>query len=165
MVKKLLKILLVLALAGVAVWGVRLLFPGDEARIRRNLEELSELATFTGREGNFKRVANANGLSEHFATNAEIAINVPGSGVGTLNGRGEIRQRAFAAMTQGRAFQVQFYDINIVVADDQRTATAEMTAKIAPGDGDFIVQELRFHMSKADSGWVIERIETMQTFQ
>jgi len=165
MVKQLPKILIILALAGAVIWGLRILFPGDETRIHRNLEELSELATFTGREGNFKKVATASALSEHFSTNAEIVIEVAGSGVGTLQGRGEIRQRVFAAMTQGRAFQVQFYDINIVVAPDKQTATAEMTAKISPGDGDFIVQELRFHLGKADSNWVIERIETMKTFQ
>lgn len=163
MVKKAFVILLVLVLGAGAFWGWRLLFPSDESRIRRDLEHLSELATFSGREGNFKRVANASALSERFATNAEIAVDV--SGVGTLRGRGEIRQTAFAAMTRGVAFQVQFFDINVVVAPDRQTATAEMTARIQPGDGDFIVQELRFHFGKADSDWVIERIETIQTFQ
>ena len=32
--------------------------------------------------------------------NADIVIEVAGSGVGTLQRRGEIRQRVFAAMTQ-----------------------------------------------------------------
>lgn len=163
MVKKALIILLVLVLCVGVFLGWRFLFPSDEKRIRRNLEKLSELATFSGHEGNFKRVANASALSEQFATNAEIAVSV--SGVGTLQGRGEIRQTAFAAMTRGVAFQVQFFDINVVVAPDHQTATAEMTARIQPGDGDFIVQELRFYMGKADSDWVIERIETIQTFQ
>ena len=165
MVKNIAKIIVALALLGALAYALWLLFPSEETKIRQDLQKLAELATFTGREGNFKRVATASALADHFATNAEIAVELPGRGVHTLQGRAEIRQTAFGAMAQGRRIKVEFYDTNVALAPDKLTAKVELTAKIFPGEGDFILQELHFQMRKVDSGWVIEQIETVQTFR
>jgi hypothetical protein len=165
-VKKIDKAALILIAMVVVSWTVWRLFPSDETKIRRELQKLSELATFTGKEGNFKRVAAASRLADHFTVNAEIVVQVAGVDLQGLHGRAEIQQVALAGMARAGGVKVDLYDMVVKVAPDKLNATTELTAKITPtGERDFFLQELRFQMKKEDSQWLIDRVETMQTFK
>lgn len=165
-VKKIFKVVIALALIGAIVWVVSLLFPSEETKIRRELLKLSERASFTGQEGNFKSVATASSLASQFAPDAEIIVEVPGRGLRTWRGRPEIQQTVFGAMKSGITVKIEFYDFVVTVAPDELTATVELTAKIyAANNLDSVLQELQFQMSNGESGWIVEQIKTLQTFE
>jgi ketosteroid isomerase-like protein len=161
------RIIILLVLAGFLGGSLWLLFPSEERKIRKQLHQLAGRATFTGEEGNIRRIANASAAANQFALDAHIAIHVPGFGTRTLHGRADIHEAALAAMTQVRTpLEVEFHDIVVQVAPDKTTAVADLTATVRFGnEQQFGLQELRFHMRKGDSGWLIERLETLATFR
>jgi len=155
-------LLAVLVALGVWLWFV--LFPSPEKIIRQRLIKLARTASFSSGEGNLARLAAAEDIAGYFATNVEVDINVPGRVQHTLVGRAEIQQAALGARERLSGLKVTFPDINITVAPDKQSATADLTveANIA-GERDSIVQEMKFTFQNTEDGWLIARVETVRT--
>lgn len=165
-VRKLAKIILVLALLAAIGWALWLLFPSEERRIRKQLENLAAMASFTGQEGNLKRLTTASELAGQFTRDAVIMVGIPREGSWTIRGSAEVQEIVLAAMARNIVVNVEFHDIIVKVEPDKQSAVADLTARVSAGDEpDFGVQELRFLLRKGDSGWRIERLETLQTFR
>jgi hypothetical protein len=59
---------------------------------------------------------------------------------------------------------VEFPDVNVTVAPDKQSATADLTVKAqAGGDRDSIWQEMKFTLQKTGGKWLITRVETVRT--
>ncbi|MGA9449769.1 MAG: hypothetical protein WBW41_00330 [Verrucomicrobiia bacterium] len=158
------RLILLAALIALGVWLWFVLFPSPEKIIRQRLTELARTASFSSGEGNLARLAAAEDIAGYFATNVEVDINVPGRVQHTLVGRAEIQQAALGARERLSGLKVTFPDINITVAADKQSATADLTveANIA-GERDSIVQEMKFTFQNTEDGWLIARIETVRT--
>jgi hypothetical protein len=60
--------------------------------------------------------------------------------------------------------KVEFPDVNITLAPDRQSATADLTVKVqTAGDRDFIWQEMKFTLQKTGGHWLITRVETVRT--
>jgi hypothetical protein len=58
---------------------------------------------------------------------------------------------------------VKFPDINVTVAPDKNSATADVTVEgTVSGEHDAILQEMKFTFEKTDGHWLINRVETVR---
>jgi hypothetical protein len=153
-----------LVLAGLGIWGWTVFFPGPEQVIRKRLKDLARTASFTGKEGNFAKLASVQSLTSYCTPDVEITVDVPGHSRQTITGHGELLQVAGAARVYTGGFSVQFFDILVDVAPDKRSAVAELTARASvPREHDFYVQELKFTLKKMGGHWLVYRAETVKT--
>jgi hypothetical protein len=162
--KTVLRFILLAALAALGVWLWFVLFPNPEKIIRQRLTELARTASFSSGEGNLAKLAAAQSLAGFFATNVEINIDVPGRIQHRLLGRDEIKEAALGARSTLSGLKVHFPDVNLTVAPDKQSATADLTVEATvAGERDAIVQEMKFTLQQTDGEWLIVRIETVRT--
>jgi ketosteroid isomerase-like protein len=150
-------------LAGLGYWGWGVLFPHPEQAIRKRLNELARAASFSGGEGALVKVAKAQAVTAFCTEDVAIIVEVPGYPRQEIHGTAELLQAAAAIRTYREGFKVQFFDIVVKVAPDQKTAVADLTARgDVPRERDFSVQELRFKLKKVDGKWLVSHVETVQ---
>ncbi|SRR5258705_11508023 len=157
-------LLAALILAG--IWGWRILFPGPEQVIRKQLNELAKLASFSGNEGPLAKLSNAQKLTTFCTSDVEITVEGPGRSQPTLSGREELLRTAAGIRSYVGSLKVEFLDTTVTVVPGQPIAFANLTLKVnASGDKDFLVQEVKFTFKKIDGDWLISRAETVKTLR
>ena len=163
MKKWVLRLVVLLVLAGLGYWGWRVWFPGPEEVIRKRLNELAQAASFTGNEGTLAKLAGAQALTTFCTPDVEITVDIPGHSRQTLTGHDELLQAAAGARSYANGCNVEFFDILVTVAPDKNSAVAELTAKAnVPRERDFYVQELKFALKKVEGKWLISHAETVK---
>jgi ketosteroid isomerase-like protein len=150
-------------LAGLAIWGWRVLFPGAEAVIRKQLYEMARTASFGPSEGPLAKVNNAQRLTSFFSPDLKINVDVPGQARHTFNGREELLRASMSARSGVDSLHVEFPGMVVRVGPDATTAVAELTARGRIGGGEEFVQELRLTLKKNGRQWLITRVETVKT--
>ena len=141
-------------------------FRGEEARIRSHLSKLEELVSFPADESRLQSVANAKRLSELFAEDVSVEINVAGFQDARAGGRKEVMQAALAIRNRIGSLKASLHDVTVQLSGDEQTAKVEATgrAKVAERDSS-AVEDFVFYFRKVDKSWLIERIENSQTFR
>jgi len=153
---------IILLALGFWLWTV--LFPSDEAIIRKRLAKVAELMTFSSKEGTLARAMNVDAAAGYFARDVEIIVDTPAQPMLMLSGRDELKQRALAVRMSLKGLEVKFLDLNVTLSPDNTTATVDLTGEAhLPGDRDLFVQELKFFLRKIEGKWLIVRIETVRT--
>jgi hypothetical protein len=164
MTGRILRLLLLAGLVALGFWGWRLLHPSPERVIRKELAELARTACVPAKEGNLPKLANAQKLASFFTTDVEITFDVPGRFYQTISGRSELQEKALAARAALVGLNVEFLDVNVTVAPDGESATADLTAKASlPGDSMPQVEELRISFRKVEGDWLIQHAENVKT--
>ena len=152
--------------AGIAlgVWLWMTLYPSPEHAVRGQLARLARRISFSADEGTFSRLAGAEGVSGLFSTNVEVNVDIPGHEQHRFAGRDEITQAALLSRKMAESLSVRFPDIDVKVAPEKTTATADVTveARIG-GENDPAFQELKISFQKTEEGWLINRVETVRT--
>jgi hypothetical protein len=157
------RIVVLIALAALGVWLWTVFFPSPEHVIRKKLARLAQDASFTQNENNLIKLADAQNLPDFFTDNVEVNINIPGHEQQTLAGKDEIRTAALASRQAATDLEIKFPDVNITVAPDKNSATADITVDATvSGERDAIIQEFKFTFQKTDGQWLINRVETVQ---
>ncbi len=158
-------ILFVVALAlGAWVWTI--CFPNPRQVITNRLNRVAQLASFTPDEGNISRIANVQKLSQYFAEDVQVFVDIPGFESHTFSRRDELMQVALAAKRLGNGLRAEFLDPNIEMGAGNQSALVDLTLKAkVPGENDMIVQELKFTMKKIKGDWLITRVETVRTLK
>ena len=154
MVKQwLFRIVLVVALAVLAFWAWHLLFPGPEQLIRKQLMQLS-------------RMASAQKLTTFFTPDTELVVDVPGRLERTFTGREEVLEAAAGVRTMLHSLMVEFFDLVITVAPDKQTAVVQLTAKATmPGESVPEVQRVKAEFKHSNGEWLISRAETVKALR
>jgi hypothetical protein len=147
--------------AGIWLWTI--LFPSPEKIVRSRLAEIARDASFKSDESPLATMAAAEEISACFSTNAEIAVQIPGSDDHNLTGRGEITQGVVAAHSVVGELKMEFLDVNVAIAPDRNSATADLTIRItSPPDKESTAEEMKFSFKKIDGDWLITRVETVR---
>jgi hypothetical protein len=155
--------LVALLVAGWVAW--RLLFPDEEARVRRVVERVATAASFTGQEGDLGRLTKAADVASYFTGDANIRVEILGGLHGSLDGRDEIRTAAMAAMSAYGNARIRAFDV-IVRLDGSDRAQVNLTASMETAGGkDFTAQEFKLEFRKVDGKWLIARVESVRTLQ
>jgi ketosteroid isomerase-like protein len=161
--KIVLRLIVAMAMVALGVWLWTILFPSPEKVIRKQLAKLAQDASFSQNENDLVKIADAQSVADFFTDNVEVDITVPGREQETLTGRGEIRTAALASRQQATALDVKFPDVNITVAPDRNSATADVTVDATvSGERDAVIQELTITFQKVDGHWLISKMETVQ---
>jgi hypothetical protein len=161
--KNLMRIILLVIAAAIAFWLWTIFFPGPEKIVRRQLTDLARDVSFSPDENNFVKMAHAQGVADFFSTNVEVNISVPEHEQQSIVGRDEITQAVLVSRQQLTALNVKFPDVNITVAPDKNSATADVTVDATvSGESDAVVQEVKFTFEKANGQWLINKVETVR---
>lgn len=162
--KRVVPIILVIAVIGLAFWLWTVLFPSPERVVRSRLDALAKTISFSSRGGMLGNAYDAQKAAEFFTTDTDIDLNAPGYDSITLHGRDEVQQLALAARSRLASLKVEFLDMNITIAAGGETAKVNLTAKAAvPGERDISAQEFNFMLKKVDGKWLIYKVETVKT--
>jgi hypothetical protein len=156
----------VVVLAGLAVWGWRLLHPNPEVAIRKRLNALAQAVCISQGESRLARLAGAQKLSTFFTPDVLVTVDIPGHSRQTWSGIDELREAAVAAEAVVYALKVQLFGINVTLGADGKSASVELTAEATvPGDRNIEVQEMKVTMKKVQDEWLIRQLETVKTLR
>jgi len=165
--KYILRLILLAGLILLGFWAWSVFFPNPATVIHRRLVKLSQLAAFSGNEGNIAAGVNAERIGAFFAGDIKVNVDVPGIETATFVRREDLQQAALAARSANVSVsKLKFQDINITVNPDGQSATADLTLEAAIStQRDPIVQELKFTLNKVDRDWLITEVETVKTLK
>jgi hypothetical protein len=152
---KSIRILITLLAVGAIAFGIYyFLFPPPEKVIRKRLTRLAESIS-TRPQGNIATIANVNRIGSFFHPNVSITVEGFGTEFASVQGRGELQQIAVAARQRIGSISVEFYNVEITVAD-KTNATATATAMIKLNDDpNANIQEIQLAFEKVDRDWLI----------
>jgi hypothetical protein len=162
--KLLFRLLLLAAVAALGYWLWTVFFPDAETVIRKRLNKVAALVSFTRGEGNFAAIASVERLSGYLAPDIEISVNDPYQSNQTLSGRSEVKQSVMAVRKALAGLKVEFVDLNVSFNTDRSEATVLLTGRARlPDQRDLLLQELKVILRKIDGEWLITRVETVRT--
>ena len=162
--KRVLQLVLALAIIGAAFWLWAVSFPSPEKVVRSRLNALAKAVSFKASAGTLAQAYSAQKVSEFFTTDVDLEINLSGIEPISLHGRDEVLQIAMAARSRLTSLAVEFPDMNITFGADGQTAKVNLTGKaIVPGERNISAQEFNFQLKKVDGKWLIYRVETVRT--
>lgn len=157
------RVVLLAVLAALGAWLWTVLFPSPEKIIRRRLDEVAKHVSFAANESTLARLASAQGLADYFATNVEVNVNTREGDRQEFVGRPQITQAALGARSALGSLSVKFLDVNVTVAPDQQSATADLTVDAnVSGQPNAIVQEVKITLQKIGGQWLITRVATVR---
>lgn len=158
------RIVLLAALVGAGFWAWRVFFPSPERIIRQQVQELGKAASIAPNEAPLARLLNAQRVTDFFANDVEVSVEVPGYGTRTLSGKEDLIRASTMARNNLTSLKVEFPDIAITVAPDKTSATVALTLKVyLPGEAEFRVQELELKFARIGKKWLITRFRTVKT--
>jgi ketosteroid isomerase-like protein len=153
----------VAAVVGIFLWTI--IFPSPQHVIRARLNEMARDASFTDGQSSLSGYLAAQTIGAFFSTNVQVVLNDPGTMVDTLNGRDQIIQTMIGIHQSVNNFKVDFPDINVTVAPDKNSATADLTIRAqVGGKDDSIAEEMKLTFEKIDGQWLITHVETVPVF-
>lgn len=162
--KRVVQLLFIVALAGLAFWLWTVFFPSPEKVIRSRLNALAKMVSFDSRGGMLSQALSAERVGDFFTQDVDIEINVSGYETTSLHGRDEVQQAAMAARSRLSALKVGFVDINVKLDPDGQGAKVNLTGNAnVPGERDISAQEFNFVLKKVDGKWLISHVETVKT--
>lgn len=138
-------------------------WPSDERAIRRHLSNLAEVLSMPGRESEVERLTRMAALREYFAPDVRIRL-----------GSEQIVSREALVALVGRmnppagGVAVEFVDVSVMLADDHRSASVGLTAKIAStdpqtGESTLDTRQAAVMMADENDDWVITSVEAKET--
>jgi hypothetical protein len=158
--KRLVRLGLAVVVLAAAVWLWMVIFPGDEAVIRKRVGELARTASFTPDEKPVSKLANASHLASFFSSDTVLRFHGGMSGERQIQGRDELRQLAALVRNNIAAVEVRMLELTVSVEPGHQNAQSRLTAMIRTGlESDVDVQELKLKWQKIDGKWLITRLE------
>lgn len=151
------RILYLLLAMAAAVWLGSRFFGDEESKVRRQLEAIRELIAKSPGEGALDGVGRAASFAELFAEPFEAAVASAGQQIGD---KGQLMQ-AFAGFRHAsERITLDYRAVEILVAANEREATATFEALLNGGPGGLLAGEafpveLRFR--KVDGEWLVAR--------
>jgi hypothetical protein len=164
--KTVLRLTLLLALIAAGYWLWTVMSPSPQVVIRKRLQKMAQIASFSPGQGMISKVAAIERLGTFFSEDAEVVVDVPGVGSHVFNRREEINQALMAAKSSISSLKAEFPDINVEVAPSKLSAIASLTLEASVnGQKDLIVQELRLSIKKINGDWLVTKVETVRTLK
>jgi hypothetical protein len=150
----------VAVVAGICLWPI--IFPSPQHIIRARLNEMARDASFNDGQSALSGYLAAQKVGGFFSTNVQVVLNDPGTLVDTLTGRDQIIQTMIGIHESVNNFKVDFPDINVTVAPDKSSATADLTIRAqVGGKDDSMAEEMKLTFEKIDGQWLITYVQTV----
>jgi len=161
--KLIVRLILLAGLIALGIWSWGFFFPSPQKIIENHLRKLARLASFSSKDGNFKRLADNERMGSLLAQDVHVVLDVPGGRGQTFDNREELLQAVMAARLAVKDLHAQFTDIGISLSPDRQSAVVLLTVqpKIG-GEPDWIVEELQFTFKKISDDWLITGVERVK---
>ena len=146
---------------GIGAWVF--LSASPEKQIRKRMNQLEEAISFGESDGMISAALSLDELTGFFTEDVYVRVAALGERVVVIQGRDAILERAKAARVMIDSLDVDFLDVTVTVAEDERSALVETTgsAKEA-GSNERWIQDLRIQFILTDEGWLISSVETVR---
>jgi len=135
---------------------------GDEARIRRQLEDMAETVSIEGRETPMIRQARATRLGTYLTADVDVDLGAPFSPVA---GRDAVARAAAQVRVPAGGMTVEFDEVQVTVDGEARHAVASTRASVRAGTavgGDLLeTRELDLELSEIDGVWLIAQVRVV----
>ena len=156
------------AVAGLAVviWFVQASAQGEQSRIRRRLEELTELFSNAGGQDGSAALVRLASLRQFFTEDVVVQLS---DEIPELRGRDQLIATADRGLRHETGLKVTFEDIAIVLADSQRRAQANVTVLVTgvrSSEAKSVnARELEMDLVKPDGDWLIEAVRRVEVLE
>lgn len=155
-------VLAVLVIAG-GFWLWKVLFPGDEVLIRRQLAELAEVANIPANEPPLAKLTNAAKLAGFFTADGEVDVAPWGYRRVVVSGRDELRQAALGARNAVSSLTVGVEAITVTVGPGEGEAKAQFTLIGRTSESpERQSQAMEAELRKVDGEWLLRRVRTVE---
>ena len=146
----------------VAALVLRAWLPSEEARIRRQFEQLAETASVEAGETALIRAARAARLGTYFTERARVAL---GGSYAEIEGRDAVTGLAAGLRLPQTGVVVEVLDTEVTVEADSSRAAASMTAQAttisSAGEEQFEAREFAVRLLKVDGEWLIDEMRAV----
>ncbi len=136
-------------------------WPSEENRIRKAIGGMAADATFSGKEGNFAKMAKIESLAGHFTEDADIRVDKVVDLDSGLHGRESIRQVLTAGMPFIGALKVQVHDVTVEIVDETHAKALMVASAQGGGQKDIAAQEFQLKMVKEKGKWLVGAVEAV----
>ena len=148
---------------GVILVAWRVFFPGDETRIRRQLNRMGEVVSYEADASPLAGIAAASRFVKFLTPEVSVSIRIPGVGHREFQGKEHVREAFLASRSPRTGLSVVFLDPQIQLEHDDQ-ARVEVTVKVAhPGNPEVQAQALRIDFVKYEGDWMVSGVETIET--
>ncbi len=157
------KILIGILFLGMVLVAWRVLFPGDETRIRRQLSRMGEVVSYEADASPLAGIAAASRFVKFLTPEVSVSIRIPGVGHRDFQGRENLREAFLASRSPRTGLSVVFLDPRIQLENDSQ-ARVEVTVKVTqPGNPEIQAQALRIDFVRYEGDWMVSGVETIET--
>lgn len=161
--RKLLSIIFAVGALALVFWLYSVLFPSNESVIRKRMQTMAKLASFTTGEGDLARLSNVSQLATLFTQDITMQFEGTRPELQNLSGRDTLRQMLLMARSNLQRMNVRFPDIIVIVDPDGQTARVNLTVVADVNtEKEAILQELKLDLNKAEGSWRVSRVETLK---
>ena len=147
------------AIGAIVALGYPVLFPSDEHRIRKQLDDLVQTVNRPPGEG-MDALARAAQIGDVFATDVTIDF---GDGP-PVRGREAIIGIASRLQDRARTVKVSIQDVDVTVASDRASADVDLTVVVNTQDSTD-AREFQVQMVKPQDQWLIGRATAVKVLQ
>jgi hypothetical protein len=155
-----------LVLAGLIVlgcWAWKAVFPNPRTVIRRRLEKLAQIASFSPNEGQLTKLANVQKIGGYFADQVTVNVEVQGAEKVSFNNREDLVQAMQGARMTVSSVKARFSGTKIeMTPGNQEAIVGVVLAADVNGEQNEVVVDLKIGMKKIDGDWLITRVESVQ---
>jgi hypothetical protein len=153
-------------LVALGYWAWTAAFPNPRKVVRRRLEKLAQIASFSANEAPLAKLANLQKLTGFFSEQVVVNVDAPGEGAHVFNNRDELMQAVQAASMTLNGVQAKFTDpkIEMTPGNEEAIVGVVFTADVG-GEKDAVVEELKIDMKKTGGDWLIARVESVDTLK
>jgi hypothetical protein len=161
--KRIIRLVLLAGLIALALWSWGFFFPSPQKVIEKHLLKLARLASFSSKDGNFKKLADTERIGSLLAQNVHVVLDVPGVRGQIFDNREELLQATLAARAAVKDLQAEFTDIGIILNPDHHSAVALVTVKAKiGGEPDLVVEAFKFTFKDTNDDWLITALESVK---
>lgn len=164
-VMKAMKLVVALAVVGVAWAALRGCWPSDERRIQKLLASLARDASVPAQGGALSDLASANRIADHFAPEFQINVSTPGAPDVAISDRAELVQAVLAAKGRQQGWKIELLDPQTVELGPASGVIEATVRAQASGEREPFVAEVRFTLVKIEARWRVRKVENVRTFE
>lgn len=131
----------------------------EEGRIRGQLDQLAELATFSDGQSQLAMVGRARRVGDLFSEDCEVSVQGTRGLAAGLQGRKAVTQAMLSAQSQLGSLDVRIFDPTIRLNQEQNAAIVEARVQVATDrEGYSGVEAVRFDLLLTEDGWLFVRV-------
>lgn len=162
--KTLWRAVLLIALGTGGFFLYQFLFPGEEAVIRKRLEDLAATVTIQPGAGNFRKGLMMEQFPRYFTRDCRITVVVREAGKRTLSGRPDMAQAVRYVAGQSGGMEVKFHDIQVTVGEGRTNAAVSLTMTMTQtAEASLSAQQFQVEMVKQDDAWLVHHAKSVET--